>query len=85
MAKEDKTLGVSDLADHLELTPAVVRQKLRDHSVKKSGKSYAWGSKKELEIVAKKLANGASPAPAKKAAPKKAVKKATKKAVKEAA
>lgn len=81
-------LSVTDLADHMDLSPAVVRQKLRDHNIKKDGKSYEWGSKKEMAAVAGKIASGpvsAKPKPSKKGGKKGAKKAPAKKSLKEAA
>lgn len=46
--------GVPDLAELMGIKPASVRVQLRNHEIKKAGKSYGWNTKAELqEIVAK--------------------------------
>lgn len=57
----DKELGIKELAKHMKKSPSIVRSLLRTNKVKKAGKAYTWGSKKELESVAKKLGGSSSP------------------------
>lgn len=47
--------GIQDLAKMLDLKEASVRVKLRNSNVAKSGKSYGWNNKADLEAVAKQL------------------------------
>lgn len=47
--------GIQDLAKMLDLKEASVRVKLRNSNVAKSGKSYGWNNKADLEAVAKTL------------------------------
>lgn len=47
--------GVADLAKRLNIKDASVRVQLRNHNVKKSGKSYGWDTKEELDAVVAKL------------------------------
>lgn len=59
--------GVSDVGKSLNIKDASVRVQLRNHGVKKAGKSYGWNTKDELDAVIAKLK-----APKKDAKPAKA-------------
>ncbi len=86
MAKEseDKEFkyGVEDLASLMGVESATVRVWLRNHGVKRTGRSYGWNTKSELDALVKQRDEGAAPAPAKakKATPAKAKKVAPAKA-----
>lgn len=54
-AADTPKYGIQDLAKMLDLKEASVRVKLRNSNVAKSGKSYGWNSKADLEAVAKQL------------------------------
>ena len=73
--KEAFKYGIEDIADGLDIKAASARVQLRNHNVKKAGKSYGWNSKAEVEEIIKKLKGSE-----KKAEPKKAEKKADAKA-----
>lgn len=47
--------GVGDLAEKLGIKPASVRVALRNHSVKKAGRSYGWNTKTELDEIVSKI------------------------------
>ena len=68
--KEEFKFGITDLAKHMTLEPATVRVRLRTAGVRKSGKSYGWNSKGDLEAVAKLLTSVKKEPAAKKEAPK---------------
>lgn len=54
-----------ELAEHMGIEPASVRVKLRNSGIEKTGRSYGWNTKKEMEQVAKDLkASAPEPAPA---------------------
>lgn len=58
MTKEngkEKSLGINDMAKHMKMKPATVRQKLRNANIKKSGKGYAWPNQMALQKDAKRL------------------------------
>lgn len=59
--KEAETFkyGVEDVADGLGIKAASARVQLRNHDIKKAGKSYGWNSKAEVEEVVKKIQNAA--------------------------
>ena len=83
MAKdnEDKEFkySVDDLASLMEVQPATVRVWLRNNGIKRTGRSYGWNTKAELDALLKQRdesADSPAPAKAKKATPAK-VKKAT--------
>lgn len=87
-ATEDFKYGVADVAEALDIEPASARVQLRNHNIKKAGKSYGWNSKTELEDVVKKIKAEKAPAKAKaekKTAPAKKPAVAVKKVKKEAA
>lgn len=58
---------MSDLAEALGIEPASVRVKLRKLGVEKSGRSYGWNTKKELDEVVKQCKADAAAAPKGKA------------------
>ncbi|USN16594.1 hypothetical protein POLEWNIK_00680 [Brevundimonas phage vB_BpoS-Polewnik] len=64
--------GVADVAKALGVKEASARVQLRNHKVKKAGKSYGWNSKDELQGVIEKIR------PAKEEKPAKAAKKSKK-------
>ena len=77
MAKdnEDKEFkyGVEDLASLMGVASATVRVWLRNNGVKRTGRSYGWNTKAELDALVKQHDEGEpAPAKAKKATPAKA-------------
>jgi len=60
-AKEEKAeapsfkYGVADLAKILGVKEASARVQLRNHNIKKAGKSYGWNAKDEVQAVADKI------------------------------
>lgn len=54
-AEREFKFGVADLAEMLDIEPASVRVKLRNHGIAKAGKSYGWNSKADLKEVADSL------------------------------
>lgn len=58
--KETETFkyGVEDVAESLGIKPASARVQLRNHGIEKSGKSYGWNSKSEVEDVVKTINAG---------------------------
>lgn len=54
-ATEKMKYGVEDVAKLLEIEPASARVQLRNHNIKKAGKSYGWNTKEEVAEVAKKV------------------------------
>ena len=79
MAKdnEDKEFkySVDDLASLMEVQPATVRVWLRNNGITRTGRSYGWNTKAELDALLKQrddLAGSPAPAKAKKATPAKA-------------
>lgn len=82
--------GIDDVAEGLGIKSASARVQLRNHNIKKAGKSYGWNSKAEVEEVVKKIKNSekAKSTMTEKKAEKPVAKKAAepaKKAKKEAA
>lgn len=60
--------GVADVAKALGVKEASARVQLRNHKVKKAGKSYGWNSKDDLAGVIEKIRPAKEDAkPAKKA------------------
>jgi len=55
--KEAETFkyGVADIAKKLGIKEASARVQLRNHKVKKAGKSYGWNTKDELDAVIEKI------------------------------
>lgn len=47
--------GVADVAKILGVKEASARVQLRNHNVKKAGKSYGWNTKDEVQAVADKI------------------------------
>lgn len=47
--------GVPELAEFMGLEPTSVRVKLRNAGIEKSGRSYGWKTKKDMEACAKQL------------------------------
>jgi len=79
MADKETTMkyGVPELAQALDIQPASVRVALRNHGVEKTGKSYGWATKADIQAVADKIREAAKvkakapkPEPAKAEAPK---------------
>lgn len=80
--------GIQDLADALGIAPASARVRLRNEGIEKSGRSYGWNTKSELDALVKQLKAKPEKEPKAEAAPKAtgkadakpAAKKVTKKA-----
>jgi hypothetical protein len=65
--------GIDDLAKALGINPASARVRLRNEGIEKTGRSYGWNSKADLDALVKKLKGDAKAgAPAKDAKTKKA-------------
>lgn len=58
--------GVADVAKALGVKDASARVQLRNHKVKKAGKSYGWNTKDELQAVIDKIRPAKEEKPAKK-------------------
>lgn len=54
-AEPESKYGVGDLAEMLGIAPASVRVHLRNNGIEKSGRSYGWNTKGDLEAVAKQI------------------------------
>ena len=52
--------GVADLAKLMGVKEASARVQLRNHNVKKDGKSYGWDTKDEVQAIADKIKPSAS-------------------------
>lgn len=59
--------GVADIAKALGVKEASARVQLRNHKVKKAGKSYGWNTKDELQTVIEKIRPPKDEKPAKSA------------------
>lgn len=51
MADSEAKYGIEDLAKLMGIEPASARVRLRAAGIKKTGKTYAWASKGEMEKV----------------------------------